>query len=211
VGNSSVIDSMTYLDLIGHQNANIKRIRGIFWDKYRTDNNDVIKTLLDTKTKSSDSDQIRAINSQINFMHALLLMKDKLKIYVKSKSELEAFLNDNEPVLFEYHKRLKDDDFNVHRRKTYDKQFVNVLYGVQIRSAAKSLIYKEFEYCDKNEIKNFYFNTDSMLIKERDLNQMNMFLPKERGNFKIECMHNKDRAIDSQGKFAFRCNDKANN
>jgi hypothetical protein len=35
-------------------------------------------------------------------------MKDNLKKYVKTKDELDAFLDDNEPVLFGNHKREKD-------------------------------------------------------------------------------------------------------
>jgi hypothetical protein len=38
---------------------------------------------------------------------------------------------------------------------------------------------KDFDYCDKNEIKIFYSNTDSILIKESDLNKMNRFISKE--------------------------------
>jgi ACT domain-containing protein len=46
---------------------------------FKTDNNDGIKTLLDTKAKSSDIDKIRAIMNQINFIQDLLLMIDEAK------------------------------------------------------------------------------------------------------------------------------------
>jgi hypothetical protein len=75
-------------------------IRGIYWEDYITDTNNVIKTLLDRKAKSSDADEIRNMISQINFINGLLLMKDKLKKLVKSKDELDAFLDYNEPILF---------------------------------------------------------------------------------------------------------------
>jgi hypothetical protein len=137
-------------------------------------------------------------------------MKEKLK-KVKSRDELGAFLDYNEPGLFGYHKRLKDDYYNVYLRKTYDLQFVNVLYGVQIRSVAKSLMYKYFDYCDKNEIEIFYCNTDSILNKESDLNKMNWFISKEYGYRKIDGRYNKGRVIVSQGKFILRSDDKTKN
>jgi hypothetical protein len=49
------------------------------WDECITDYNNSIKTLLNIKAKSSDINQIMAIKNQINFIHSLLLMKDKLK------------------------------------------------------------------------------------------------------------------------------------
>jgi hypothetical protein len=137
----------------------MKILRGS-WNDYATDTNTVIKTLLDAKAKSSDADEIRTIKNQINFIHGVLLMKDNIKKYVKSKDELDGFLDFNEPVLFGYHKRLKDDNYKVYLRKTYELQFVNVLYAVQIRSAAKSLMYRYFDYCDKTEIEIFHCNTD---------------------------------------------------
>jgi hypothetical protein len=60
------------------------------------------------------------------------------------------------------------------------------LYGVQMRSAAKSLMYRYFEYGDKNDIELFYCHTDSILIKESDLDKMNRFISKESWDFKID-------------------------
>jgi hypothetical protein len=65
-------------------------IKWIYCDDYLTDNNDVIKTLLEKKAKSSDIDQKMVIKNQINFIHSLLLMKDKLKKHVKTKYVLDA-------------------------------------------------------------------------------------------------------------------------
>jgi hypothetical protein len=70
----------------------MKIIKGISWDEYITDNRIVMKILLDRKTKSSDTYQIMAIKNQINFIHDLLLMKDKLKTYVESRDDLNASL-----------------------------------------------------------------------------------------------------------------------
>jgi hypothetical protein len=109
----------------------------------------------------------------------MLLIKDKLKKYLKSKDELDVFLDYNEPILFRYRKRHKDDGYNAYLRKSYDLQFINVLYEVQIRSAAKSLIYRYFDYCNRNNIEIFYCNTDSILINERDFYKMNRFVSKE--------------------------------
>jgi hypothetical protein len=82
-------------------------------------------------------------------------MKDKLKKDLKTKPEFDAFLNSNESVLFGYQIQLKDDDYHVYLRKTYDLQLVNIFDIVQIRSAAKSLMYWYFKYCDKNDIEMF--------------------------------------------------------
>jgi hypothetical protein len=59
---------------------------------------------------------------------------------VKNKDELDSFLEYNEPELFGYYNRHQDEGYNVYLRKTYDVKFINVLYGVQIRSAAKSIM-----------------------------------------------------------------------
>jgi hypothetical protein len=93
---------------------------------------------------------------------------------------------------------LNDENYNGYLKKTYNLQFVNVLYGVQIRSAAKSLMYKYFDYSDKNDIEIFYCNTDSMLIKERGLNKISMFISQEYWSLKIEGNHNKGSVILSQ-------------
>jgi CHAD domain-containing protein len=71
----------------------------------------------DITMKSPDIIQIKVIKNHINFIHDRLLMKDKLNKYVKSTDELDTFLYSNEPTLFGYQKRLKDDNDNVYLRK----------------------------------------------------------------------------------------------
>jgi hypothetical protein len=70
-------------------------------------------------------------------------------------------------------------------RRMYDLQFVNVLYRVQIRTAVKSIMSSYFDYWDKNEIEIFYCNTDSIPIKESNLDKMSRFISKEYGDLKI--------------------------
>jgi hypothetical protein len=77
--NIYVIDNIAYQDLIQYQEAEMKILRGICLNDSSTDNNTVIKSLLDKKAKSSDADEIRVIKNQINFIHGLLLMSRKLK------------------------------------------------------------------------------------------------------------------------------------
>jgi hypothetical protein len=91
-------------------------------------------------------------------------MKDKLKKYIKSKNELDSFLENNEPILFGYYKRKRDNNYNVYLRKTIDLNYINALYGVQIRSMAKGIMNRYFRYCDDNNVKMFYCNTDSIII-----------------------------------------------
>jgi hypothetical protein len=67
-------------------------------------------------------------------------MNNKLKKFVKSKDELDAIFEYKEPVLFGYHKHSQYDDFNVYLRNTYNFQFIHILYGVQIKSAIKSMM-----------------------------------------------------------------------
>jgi hypothetical protein len=103
---------------------------------------------------------------------------------------------------------LKDEDYNVYLRKAYDFQCVNILYRVQIRSAAKSVMCKYFEYCDKNKYEIFYCSIDSILIKEMDFAQINRFISKEYGDLKIDGRYNKGCVIVSQGKFILKSDDK---
>jgi hypothetical protein len=114
------------------------------------------------------------------------------------------------PVLFGYHKQRNDVYYSVYLRKTDGLQFVNVLYGVQIRSAALSIMFQYFDYCNKNDIEIFYCNTDSILIKEKDLDKMNRFISKECGYIKIEDRYKSD-VIVSQGKFILRGDDSNKN
>jgi hypothetical protein len=144
-------------------------ISGIYWEGYIDNSNDVLNNLLATKSQINDDlDEIHKIKNQINFIHGLLLTADKLKKVIKTKDEIESFIEMNEPLLLGYH-RIKCEDennqlYNVYLKRTYDLKFTNGLYGVQIRYMAKHIMIKYFDYCDKNNIKIFYCNTDSILI-----------------------------------------------
>jgi hypothetical protein len=121
-----------------------------------TDNNQILQDLLYIKFHSNDTDEIRKLKNQINFIHCLLLTKNKLKKVIKTKDELESFIEKNEPLLLGYHRQRCEDDYNilynVYLKRTYDMKFINVLYGVQIRSMAKHIMIKYFDYCDKNNV-----------------------------------------------------------
>ncbi|GMO12696.1 MAG: hypothetical protein Ta2E_01200 [Mycoplasmoidaceae bacterium] len=143
------MDNIAYYDLIQYQNAKLNVIRGIYWDEGVIDNNNFINELLERKIKTEAIDETKNIKRQINYLHDLLLMKDKLKRVIKTRDELESFLEFNEPILFGYHKLRLDDDYHVYLKKTYDLSFVNVLYAVHIRSKTKSIMYRYFDYCDK--------------------------------------------------------------
>jgi hypothetical protein len=85
----------------------------------------------------------------------------------------------NEPILLGYYRKWcekgKTDKYimyNFYLKRTYDLKFTNVLYGVQIRSMAKHIMRKYFDYCDKNNIKIYYCNISSKLIKENDIKFM---------------------------------------
>jgi hypothetical protein len=91
--------------------------------------------------------------------------------------------------------------YNVYLKQTYDLKFINVLYDVQIRSMAKHIILKYFEYCDKNNFKIFYCNTDSILIIETDIGLMTQFISDHYGDLKIEDRYN-NGVIISQSKYS---------
>jgi hypothetical protein len=59
-----------------------------------------------------------------------------------------------------------------------------------------------FRYCDDNNIKMFYCNTDSIIIRESDLNKMTEFIDKNKiGYLKIDHIYNNGCCIiESQGK-----------
>jgi hypothetical protein len=56
-------------------------------------------------------------------------MNDKFKKYAKRKYELDVSWDYKESKLFEYHKRMKDDNYNAYIIRTYDLQLENVLLG----------------------------------------------------------------------------------
>jgi hypothetical protein len=201
------IDNITYKDLIEYHNAKMKIIDGIFWDEGYIDNsNDVLNNLLAIKSQINDVDEIHKIKNQINFVHGLLLTKDKLKKVIKTKDKLESFIEMNEPILLGYYKKRNEDNnltqlYNVYLKRTYDLKFTNVLYGIKIRSMAKHVMIKYFDYCDKNNIKIFYCNTDSILIRESDMKFMKQFISDKYGDLKIEGRYNHG-VIISQGKYS---------
>jgi hypothetical protein len=99
------------------------------------------------------------------------LTKNKIEKVIKTYDELESFIEMNEPILLGYYKKRNNEDnmYNVYLKRTYDLKFTNVLYDIQISSMAKHVMIKYFYYCDKNNIKIFYCNTDSILIRESDI------------------------------------------
>jgi hypothetical protein len=129
--NVYTIDNITYKDLSKYQDAKIKIISGIYWESMEyIDNNDVLNNLLAIKSQINDADEIRKIKNQINFIHGFLLTKDKIKKVIKTKDELESFIEMNEPLLLGYHMKRADEDNNqlyyVYLKRTYDLKFTNV-------------------------------------------------------------------------------------
>jgi hypothetical protein len=72
---------------------------------------------------------------------------------------------------------------------------------------AKHVMIKYFDYCDKNNIKIFYCNTDLILIWETDIGLMTQFLSDHDGDLIVEGKYN-NRVIISQGKYRLLGNDK---
>jgi hypothetical protein len=128
--NIYTIDNIAYEDLINFQDAKIKILKGIYWDN--SDNNktvnasDIILNLLDKKYNSLDKIEIKNIKNTINYVHGLLLLKDKLKKYIKNKDNLDTFLEYNKPLLFGYYKRKIDSDYNIYIRKRIELNYTNV-------------------------------------------------------------------------------------
>jgi hypothetical protein len=97
-------------------------------------NNEVLRNLLSIKSQTANIDDIGKITNQINFIHGLLLTKDKIKKVIKTKDELESFREMDEPILLGYHrKRCEDEDnnkpmYNIYLKRTYDLIFTNVFY-----------------------------------------------------------------------------------
>jgi hypothetical protein len=97
--------------------------------------------------------------------------------------------------------------YNVYLKRKYDLKFINVLYGVQIRSMAKHVMMNNFDNCDKNNIKIYYRNTDSILIRESDFGFMKQFISDKYVDLKVEGRYN-NGVIISQGKYSLFGNDK---
>jgi hypothetical protein len=81
---------------------------------------------------------------------------------------------------------------------------------VPIRSVAKSIMNRYFKYCDDNNIKMFYCNTNSIIIRENNLNMRTEFIDKNKiGYLKIDGIYNNACCIiESQGKYKFLGNEK---
>jgi hypothetical protein len=72
---------------------------GVYLDERYIDNYGFLKDLLAIKPQIEDDNEIRKIKNQINFIHGLLLTKDKIKKVINSKEDLESFIEMNEPIL----------------------------------------------------------------------------------------------------------------
>jgi hypothetical protein len=72
---------------------------------------------------------------------------------------------------------------------------------------SKYIMIKYFDYCGKNNIKIYYCNTDSILIKENDIKYMKHFISDNIGDLKIDGIYN-NGIIISQGKYSLFENDK---
>jgi hypothetical protein len=103
-----------------------------------------------------------------------------MKKEIKTKDELESFIEMNESIVLGYYMKKRNEDnnqlYNIYLKRTYDLKFFNVLYNFQIRSMAKHVMIKYFDYCDKNNVMIFYCNTDSILIRETDIYLMKQFI-----------------------------------
>jgi hypothetical protein len=95
-----VIYIIVHHDLTSYQDTSLKIIREIYCDQCEIDHIGIIKHLFDRKIASSDVDQIRYIKNQVNFIHGWLLLKDKLKKYMKTKYDLDSFLEYDELIFF---------------------------------------------------------------------------------------------------------------
>jgi hypothetical protein len=127
-----------------------------------------------------------------------------------TKDNLDILLKYNKPLLFGYYKRKIDSDYNIYIRKTIDLNETNVLYGVHIRSYAKRIMYKYFNYCDLNNINIYYCNTDYIIIKEIDLYKIRNYISDYPCDFKISGIYNMGGIILSQSKYKFVSNDDKN-
>jgi hypothetical protein len=66
---------------------------------------------------------------------------------------------------------------------------------------AKHVMIKYFDFCDKNNYKIYYCNTDSILIRESDYGLMKQFISDSYGDLKVEGRYN-NGVIISQDKFS---------
>jgi hypothetical protein len=55
---------------------------------------------------------------------------------------------------------------------------------------AKQVMIKYFDFCDKNNIKIYYCNTDSILNRETDIKFITQFLSDSNGDLKVEGKYN---------------------
>jgi hypothetical protein len=54
----------------------------------------------------------------------------------------------------------------------------------------KHVMIKYFDYYDKNNVKIFYCNTNSILIRESDIGLMKQFISDSYGDLKVEGIYN---------------------
>jgi type IV secretory pathway VirB4 component len=64
-------------------------------------------------------------------------------------------------------------------------------------------MHRFFDYCHNNDIKIFYYNTDSILIKEKDMNKMNESISKVYGDLKMKGKYKERGVIISQNYFFY--------
>jgi hypothetical protein len=70
----------------------------------------------------------------------------------------------------------------------------------------KSIKYRHFDYCNKDDIEIFNYNIDSMLIRESDPDKMKSFIANDYGYCQIDSRYNED-VIISEGVFSLDLDD----
>jgi hypothetical protein len=190
-----VVNNIDYFELMRY-GAQMTIIEGLIWT---TGSSNVLRTettkLLEERFDiNCDPERRQVIKQTLNTVHGLLNRRTKP---MKIEFEDDPFGSANaiqKALTYVAKNRLlinkivrKNSQVVVYKNISFDLNFTNTLIGSLIRSKAKQIMNKYFDYCCENGIRVYYSNTDSIQIKRHNLQLMQEFInPNVAGMLKIE-------------------------
>lgn len=167
------VDNIYLEDLIKYHKIDYEVIDGIYWvgDK-STKLSEEIKKVYDLRNhyKRIKNAMQNIYKLIMNSSYGKTIQKPSLKeILYKKESELQTYWVNNYFNIIKGEKVYESDVYRIEKRTTIDEEYVPIIIGVLILSMSKRIMNELFDCAENKKLKIFYQDTDSIHIKQKDL------------------------------------------
>ena len=170
------VDNIYLEDLIKYQEIEFEIKEGIYWKGNKSDKlSKEIKKVYDLRNKyKTEKNPMQNIYKLLmNSSYGKTIQKTILKeVIFKRESELEKYWVNNYFNLIKGEKIVGSDIYRIEKRSTIDEEFTPIVIGVLILSMSKRIMNELFSCADEEGIMIYYQDTDSIHLKEKDLNKL---------------------------------------